>query len=72
MRPDLLGVDIVPGKEVTEKRLQKDHVDLNFWYDVGVPMLHGDKKHVDEVMRCHENPDCRLDPGWDYFGWVLC
>jgi len=72
LHPDLLDIDIIPGKEVTQKRLQRNHVNLNFWYDVGVSMLHGDKKHVDEVMRCHKNPDCRLDPSWDYYDWVLC
>jgi len=22
-------------------------------------------------MGCHKNPDCRLDPSWDYYDWVL-
>jgi len=52
--------------------LQQNHVNLNFWYDVGVAMLSGDKKHVEEVLKCHKNPACRLDPSWDYYDWVLC
>eukprot|EP00933_Yihiella_yeosuensis_P004621 TRINITY_DN1089_c0_g1_i1.p1 TRINITY_DN1089_c0_g1~~TRINITY_DN1089_c0_g1_i1.p1 ORF type:complete len:420 (+),score=148.27 TRINITY_DN1089_c0_g1_i1:78-1337(+) len=72
LHPDLLEIDIIPGKEITEKRLQKNHVNLNFWYDVGVAMLNGDKKHVDNVMKVHKNPECRLDPAWDYYDWVLC
>mmetsp|Transcript_34322 Transcript_34322/g.86779 ORF Transcript_34322/g.86779 Transcript_34322/m.86779 type:complete len:407 (-) Transcript_34322:166-1386(-) len=72
LHPDLLEVDIIPGKEITQKRLQKNHVNLNFWYDAGVAMLSGDKKHIDEVLKCHKNPACRLDPSWDYYDWVLC
>lgn len=72
LHPDLLEIDIIPGKEVTQTRLQKNHVNVNFWYDVGVAMMHGGKKHIDEVMQCHKNPECRLDPSWDYYDWVLC
>jgi len=71
LHPDLLEVDIISGKEITQQRLQKNHVNLNFWYDVGVAMLNGNKKHIDEVLKCHQNPDCRLDPSWDYYDWVL-
>jgi len=72
LHPDLLEIDIIPGQEVTEKRLLKNHVNLNFWYDVGVSMLSENKKHVAEVMKCHKNPACRLDPSWDYYDWVVC
>jgi len=72
LHPDLLEVDIIPGKQVSEKRLKQNHVNINFWYDVGVSMLSGDKKHIAEVMKCHKNPECRLDPSWDYYDWVLC
>uniref|UniRef100_A0A7S4T0F9 ATP-grasp domain-containing protein n=1 Tax=Alexandrium monilatum TaxID=311494 RepID=A0A7S4T0F9_9DINO len=72
LHPDILDIDIIPGKDISQKRLQKNHVNLNFWYDVGVAMMHGGKKHIAEVMRCHKNPDCRLDPSWDYYDWVLC
>jgi len=75
LHPDLLDVDIISGSEINEKRLQRNHVNLNFWYDAGVAMLNQDtlgKKHVDEVMETHKNPDCRLDPSWDYYDWVLC
>jgi len=57
---------------MTQKRLQKNHVNLNFWYDVGIATLSGNGKHVDEVKRCHQNPECRLDPSWDYYDWVVC
>lgn len=72
LHPDLLEIDIIPGKEISEQRLQKNHVNINFWYDVGVAMMHGGKEHIDKVMRCHTNPKCRLDPSWDYYDWVLC
>lgn len=72
LHPDLLEIDIIPGKEITQTRLQKNHVNVNFWYDAGVAMLSKDKKHIDEVMKCHKNPECRLDPSWDYYDWVLC
>jgi len=72
LHPDLLEIDIIPKKEITQKRLQKNHVNLNFWYDVGVSMLSNDKKHIAEVTQCHKNPACRLDPSWDYYDWVVC
>jgi len=73
LHPDLLEIDIITGKEITEQRLQKNHVNLNFWYDVGVAIMNkGSKKHIAEVMACHKNPNCRLDPSWDYYDWVLC
>jgi hypothetical protein len=71
LHPDLLEIDIMTGKEITEKRLQKNHVNINFWYDVGVAMLNGPKSHIDEVVRCHRNPENRLSPSWDYYDWVL-
>jgi len=72
LHPDLLEIDIIPGKEVTQKRLQQNHLNLNFWYDIGVSMLSGNAKHVQEVTRCHQNPACRLSPSWDYYDWVVC
>merc|ERR1719356_1439943 len=30
------------------------------------------KKHVAEVTRCQQNPECRLDPCYDYYDWILC
>jgi hypothetical protein len=67
LHPDLLEIDIIPGSEVKEQRLKKNHLNLNFWYDVGVAIMSGKgKRHVDEVMKCHKNPECRLDPSWDY------
>jgi hypothetical protein len=75
LHPDLLDIDIIPGKEVTQKRLKQNHVNLNFWYDVGVAIMNQHKmgkKHVEEVLKCHKNPECRLDPSWDYYDWVLC
>jgi len=73
LHPDLLEIDIIPGKEVKEHRLKKNHLNLNFWYDVGVAIMSGKgKSHVDDVMKCHKNPECRLDPSWDYYDWVLC
>jgi len=71
LHPDLLTVDIIPGKEINEKRLQQNHVNLNFWYDVGVAMMNGGKQHIDNVMKVHTNPDCRLDPSWDYYDWIV-
>jgi len=73
LHPDLLEIDIIPGAEVSEKRLLKNHVNLNFWYDVGVAIMSGKgKQHVDAVRKAHTNPDCHLDPSWDYYDWILC
>jgi hypothetical protein len=71
LHPDLIELDIMWGKEVTQKRLQKNHVNMAFWYEAGVALMSGDKKHFDEVLECQKNPECRLDPSWDYYDWVL-
>merc|ERR1719291_1567015 len=57
---------------MTQARLKKNHVNLNFWYDIGVALMSGKQKHIEEVARCHKNPDCHLDPSWDYYDWILC
>jgi hypothetical protein len=49
----------------------KNHVNINFWYDLGVAIMTGGKKHIEEVERCQKNPACRLDPSGDYYDWVL-
>jgi len=72
LHPDLLEIDIIPRKEVTQKRLMQNHVNMSFWWDVTMAMMTGDKKHGEEVRKCFTNPDCRLDPCWDYYDWVLC
>merc|ERR1712217_792149 len=72
LHPDILDIDIIPGKDMSEKRLQNNHLNLNFWHDIGVAMMSGNKKHIEEVTKCHKNPDCRLSPSWDYYDWILC
>eukprot|EP00931_Biecheleriopsis_adriatica_P085966 TRINITY_DN6070_c0_g1_i2.p1 TRINITY_DN6070_c0_g1~~TRINITY_DN6070_c0_g1_i2.p1 ORF type:complete len:423 (-),score=149.72 TRINITY_DN6070_c0_g1_i2:99-1367(-) len=71
LHPDLMEVDIIPGSELTEKRLQKNHVNLTFWPEVGTAMMSGNKKQVAEYFKVFKNPNCRLDPQWDYYDWVL-
>jgi hypothetical protein len=71
LHPDLLELDIMWGKQITQKRLQSNHVNMAFWYEAGVALMSGDMKHFDEVLKCQKNPDCRLDPSWDYYDWVL-
>lgn len=72
LHPDLLDVDIIPGSEVTQQRLQKNHVNISFWPEIGTAMMSGNKKRVEEYEKCFKNMDCRLDPQWDYYDWVLC
>ncbi|CAE8623639.1 unnamed protein product [Polarella glacialis] len=71
LHPDLFEIDLMTGKDITQARLKKNHVNMNFWYDVGVAMLQKDKKHTKEVMAAHKNPDCRMWPSWEYYDWVL-
>eukprot|EP00927_Polykrikos_kofoidii_P009148 TRINITY_DN1379_c0_g1_i1.p1 TRINITY_DN1379_c0_g1~~TRINITY_DN1379_c0_g1_i1.p1 ORF type:complete len:434 (-),score=74.09 TRINITY_DN1379_c0_g1_i1:124-1380(-) len=71
LHPDLLEVDIMHGKEITPERVRRNHVNLNFWYDVGVSLLKKDKKHFEQVMQVHKDPSCRLDPSWDYYDWIV-
>jgi len=33
--------------------------------------MSGNKKRVEEYFRVFKNPNCRLDPQWDYYDWVL-
>jgi len=72
MHPDLLDIDIIWGKDVNKMRLRKNHVNVSFWYEAGVALMSGDKKHFNEVLACQKDPECRLDPSWDYYDWVLC
>mmetsp|Transcript_156655 Transcript_156655/g.300457 ORF Transcript_156655/g.300457 Transcript_156655/m.300457 type:complete len:417 (-) Transcript_156655:181-1431(-) len=71
LHPDVVDIDIIPGTEVTQKRLQKNHVNLTFWPEVGTALMAGKKKQIDEYFKVFKNPDCRLSPGWDYYDWVL-
>jgi len=71
LHPDLLEIDIIAGKQLTQKRLKKNHVNVNFWYEIGVSLMTGDKKHITEVTKCLNNPDCRLDPSGDYYDWIM-
>lgn len=72
LHPDLLDIDIIDGKDMNEKRLKKNHVNLTFWPETGTAMLSGKKKLVEATAKCMKNPECRLDPEWDYYDWVLC
>lgn len=69
--PDIFKVDLMTGKDITQARLKKNHLNLNFWYDAGVAMLSNDKRHVAEVLKVHNNPECRMWPSGDYYDWVL-
>lgn len=71
LHPDLIEIDIMNTKDGTEKRLKQNHVNLSFWPETGVALTTGSKKLVDEYTRIMKNPDCRLDPSWDYYDWVL-
>lgn len=71
LHPDLIQIDIIPGTDLIEKRLQKNHVNLTFWPEVGTALMSGNKKRVEEYFRVFKNPNCRLDPQWDYYDWVL-
>jgi hypothetical protein len=72
LHPDLLEIDIIPGKEVSQKRLQKNHVNMSFWPEIGTAMMSGNKKQIADYTKIWKNPNCRLDPSWDYYDWVLC
>jgi len=71
LHPDIVDIDIIPGKDLSQKRLQKNHVNLTFWPEIGTAIMSGNKKQIAEYMQVFKNPDCRLSPGWDYYDWVL-
>lgn len=72
LHPDLLEIDFISGRQINEKRLMKNHVNLNFFYEVGVAMMKGGQRHVQEVTKCYRNPKCRVAPSWDFYDWILC
>lgn len=73
--PDLFKIVFMTGRGITAARAKKNHLNLNFWYDVGVAKLSkkdaGYQKHVQEVTQVHQDPECRQWPSWDYYDWVL-
>lgn len=71
LHPDLVDVDIIPGTQMTQKRLQKNHVNLTFWPEIGTAIMSGKKNHIEEYKKIFKNPNCRLGPQWDYYDWVL-
>jgi hypothetical protein len=72
LHPDLLEVDIMGKKDINEKRLQKNHVNISFWPEIGTALMDSNKKQAAEYTKCFKNPNCRIDPSWDYYDWVLC
>eukprot|EP00450_Noctiluca_scintillans_P001494 CAMPEP_0194504558 /NCGR_PEP_ID=MMETSP0253-20130528/29014_1 /TAXON_ID=2966 /ORGANISM="Noctiluca scintillans" /LENGTH=414 /DNA_ID=CAMNT_0039346967 /DNA_START=77 /DNA_END=1321 /DNA_ORIENTATION=- len=72
LHPDIFEIDLITGKDVTPARLSKNHLNLNFWYEVGVALSSGDKKHAKMVMKAMKDPKCRHWPAYDYYDWVMC
>jgi len=72
LHPDIMHIDIIQGKDLTRARCRKNHVNINFWYEISVSMLSKNTKHIDEVIKCHKDPSCRVAPSWDYYDWVMC
>lgn len=72
LHPDIFEVDIISGRNVTPARLARNHLNLNFWYEVGLALLTGDKKHAKQVMKAQKDPNCRHYPPYDYYDWVVC
>lgn len=71
LHPNEIEIDIIPGKEMSPKRLQKNHVNLTFWPEVGTAMVAGNKKKIADAFKIFQDPSYRLDPQWDYYDWVL-
>merc|ERR1712048_585686 len=71
LHPDLLEIGIISKKALTQKRLQKNHCNLTFWPEVGTALMDGKKAQINEYFKVFHNKDCRLDPQWDYYDWVL-
>ena len=60
LHPDLLEVDIISGKEITQRRLQRNHVNINFWYDVGVAMLNARQRMYGMMWTVELTSACRV------------
>jgi len=71
LQSDVVDIDIIPGEELSQKRLQKNHVNLTFWPEVGTAIMSGNKARIAEYFKAFKNPDCRLAMTWDYYDWVL-
>lgn len=72
LHTDLLDIDIIPMEEMNETRLKKNHVNLTFWPEIGTAKMSEKKKHIADVTKCQKNLECRFDPQWDYYDWILC
>lgn len=68
--PDLLEIDIIPTKELSLKRLQKNHVNLTFWPEPCGAMQISNRL-ANEYLKAFKSPDSRLDPCWDYYDWII-
>merc|ERR1712217_881725 len=71
LHADVVDIDIIPQEEMTEKRLQKNHVNLTFWPEIGTAMLLEKPKILAEYWRIWKNPNNRMNLPWDYYDWVL-
>lgn len=71
LHPNELDIDIITSEEVNQKRLQKNHVNITFWPEVGTSMLSGKQKMIDEYWKVWKNPKSRLDSTGDYYDWIL-
>jgi hypothetical protein len=71
LQKDVVDIDIIPQEEISEKRLQKNHVNFTFWPEIGTAIMSGDKKQISAYQKVFHNPDCRLALPWDYYDWVL-
>jgi len=71
LHADIVDVDIIPQEEMTQKRLQGNHVNLTFWPEIGTAMIMEKPKILAEYWKIWKNPDTRLSLPWDYYDWVL-
>uniref|UniRef100_A0A6U6SD51 ATP-grasp domain-containing protein n=1 Tax=Zooxanthella nutricula TaxID=1333877 RepID=A0A6U6SD51_9DINO len=70
LHPDLLAVDIIPAKELSAARLRRNHVTLNFFYDVVMATYAEGRARGKSVHSLFRNPRLRMWPSYNYYDWV--
>lgn len=70
LHPDIFHIDFMTGKEITQSRLKKNHLNYCVIYDVVVATYSQGIKFGNQVRRAFQNPECRVWPSYDYYDWI--
>jgi len=69
--PDIFEVDYMEMKDVTEARLQKNHLTFNFWGDMSIALMNDNPDLAKRLMKVQSNSATHHVPSWDYYEWIM-